>query len=45
MIKLLLPLVLLFTSLTCFGVTPEEAKEFRKIAEQGDAVFQYELGR
>ena len=44
MIKLLLPLVLLFTSLTCFGVTPEKVKEYRQAAEQGDAMAQYNLG-
>ena len=42
--KLLLRLLLLFTSLTCFGVTPEEFKEFRQTAEQGDAEAQYILG-
>ena len=44
--KLLLPLVLLFVSLTCFGfnVTPEQVKEYRQAAEQGDATYQYLLG-
>ena len=42
--KLLLPLVLLFTSLTCFGVTPEEAEEYRQAAEQGNAWDQAILG-
>ena len=46
MIKLLLPLVLLFTSLTCFGftTTPEEAEEYRQAAERGEAWAQYNLG-
>lgn len=46
MIKLLLPLVLLFTSLTCFGVTStaEQIKEWRQLAEQGHANGQNHLG-
>ena len=46
MSKLLLPLVLLFTSLTCFGVTvtPEIFKEIRQAAEQGNAMDQLLLG-
>jgi hypothetical protein len=43
--KLLLPLVLLFVSLTCFGqATHEEIKEWRQAAEQGYAEAQYNLG-
>ena len=43
--KLLLPLVLLFASLTCFGnFTPEKIKEWRQAAEQGDAEAQFRLG-
>ena len=43
--KLLLPLVLLFVSLTCFGqATHEEMKEWRQAAEQGDAQAQMNLG-
>jgi len=46
MSKLLLPLMLLFASLTCFGdtATPEQIKEWRQLAEQGDAVAQAFLG-
>ena len=44
MSKLLLPLVLLFTSLTCFGVTPEKVKEYHQAAKRGDARAQYNLG-
>jgi TPR repeat protein len=43
--KLLLPLVLLFASLTCFGnFTPEKIKEWRQAAEQGDAEAQTIIG-
>ena len=43
--KLLLPLVLLFVSLTCFGQpTSEQIKEWRKAAEQGNAKAQFNLG-
>jgi len=42
--KLLLPLVLLFVSLTCFGYTPELIKEWRQTAEQGDAEAQNHMG-
>jgi TPR repeat protein len=44
--KSLLPLVLLFLSLTCFGFTPttEQIKEWRQQADQGDAVAQFNLG-
>jgi hypothetical protein len=44
--KLLLPLSLLLTSLTCFGAayTPEQIKKYREMAEQGDAKAQYALG-
>ena len=43
--KLLLPIVLLFVSLTCFGnFTPEQIKEWRQAAEQGDAEAQCNLG-
>ena len=43
--KLLLPLVLLFASLTCFGnFTPEKIKEWRQAAEQGDTEVQFRLG-
>ena len=43
--KLLLPLVLLFASLTCFGnFTPEKIKEWRQAAEQGDAKAQTIIG-
>ena len=43
--KLLLPLVLLFVSLTCFGnFTPEQIKEWRQAAEQGDAEAQNNMG-
>ena len=44
--KLLLPLVLLFVSMTCFGytVTPEDFKEICQAAEQGNAKYQLLLG-
>ena len=41
--KLLLPLVLLFVSLTCFGYT-ELIEKWRQQAEQGDAEAQCNLG-
>jgi hypothetical protein len=45
MSKLLLPLLLLFVSLTCFGApTPEQIKEYRQDAKQGIAEAQYNLG-
>jgi hypothetical protein len=36
--------VLLFTSLTCFGVTPEKVKEYHQAAKRGDARAQFNLG-
>jgi TPR repeat protein len=53
--KLLIPLVLLFASLTCFGVspafsifsklpTPKQIKEYRQDAKRGIAEAQYNLG-
>lgn len=45
MIKLLLPLVFLCVSLTCFGqLSPEQIKEIRQAAEHGKAVDQNALG-
>ena len=48
MMKLLLPLVLLFASLTCFGFapefTPEQVKEYHQEAELGNAGAQWSLG-
>jgi uncharacterized protein len=44
MVKILLALVSISISLPCFGSTPEEMKEWRQAAEQGDAQAQMNLG-
>ena len=45
MTKLLLPIVLLFVSLTCFGQpAPEQIKEWRQAAEEGSSLAQFNLG-
>lgn len=46
MSKLLLPQVLLFASLTCFGspYTPEQIKEYHQYAEEGLIWYQNNLG-
>jgi uncharacterized protein len=44
MVKILLALVFISISLPCFGSTPEEMKEWRQAAEQGDAQAQINLG-